>query len=118
MDEQQEVQQQEVQQPQIDVDELRAAIDAALQTQNDAITSISGDVQQMRLVLERSGEEEQEEESLEEVVYTVHVDNDQIAVAKSAVQTISTLCLVLIIAVSIMCGLQLWSIFSRSWSHV
>lgn len=118
MDEQQEQQQVVEQQPQVTADEIRSAIDAALQPQADSLNMISQDLQGVRLVLEKSSEEESEEEPQEEPTYTVLIDQSQVQTAKSAVQTLSTLSLMLVIAISIMCGLQLWTILSRSWSRV
>ena len=118
MDEQQEQQQVVEQQPQITVEEIRSAIDSALQPQSDSLNAISQDLQGVRVVLEKSSEEETEEEPQEEPTYTVLIDQSQVQTAKSAVQTLSTLSLMLVIAISIMCGLQLWTILSRSWSRV
>lgn len=118
MDEQQEQQQVVEQQPQITAEEIRSAIDSALQPQAESLNEISQDLQGVRVVLEKSNEDETEEEPQEELTYTVLIDQSQVQTAKSAVQTLSTLSLMLVIAISIMCGLQLWTILSRSWSRV
>lgn len=102
------------------VQDVSAAVDESLgvyQQHNDAaMQDLSAKVQQLGDSVQLLAENEQEEQQQEQM-QTVRVDASQVETAKGALRVLCTECLLVVIVLALIAGLQGWKVVAERWHN-
>lgn len=103
------------------VQDVSSAVDESLsvyQQHNDsAMQDLSAKVQSLGESVQLLAASEQQQEQEQDSVQLIRVDPVQVETAKGALRLLCTECLIVVIVLALIAGLQAWQVVAERWRH-